>query len=97
MKLYCDNQTALYIVSNLLFHEEMVYIKIDYHFILLGRSYCPKNSVMDLSTLMISMRTLYLRLIVTLLRRSYCRKNSIMDLSTITISLLTRGDHGLDF
>ena len=33
MKIFCDNQATRHIASNLIFHERMKYIKVDYYFI----------------------------------------------------------------
>ena len=37
--MLCDNQAAIYIANNLVFHERTKYIKVDYHFV--------RNAVLD--------------------------------------------------
>lgn len=32
MTMYCDNQVAIYIISNLMFHEQTKHIKIKHYF-----------------------------------------------------------------
>lgn len=31
--MYCDNQSAIYTIKNLLFHDRTKYIKVDYHLV----------------------------------------------------------------
>nr|KYP40916.1 hypothetical protein KK1_037742 [Cajanus cajan] len=56
MRLYCDNQAALHITSNLVFHERTKHIKVDCHFE--KEKLLSKEIIMNLSILVNNLQML---------------------------------------
>ena len=77
MPMFCDNQAAIYIANNLVFHERTKHIKVDCHFV---RNTVMNGLITTPFTTSTQLADVFTKAVVVGIFKSFCNKLGIVNL-----------------